>query len=202
MAEALIVVATAQEAVRLKHLGARVVVSGVGPVAAALCAQHAIWERRPPLVISAGIGGAFEGSGLRVGGAAVASRVVHADLGAWDGERFLSLAELGLDETPRGGFPTWEGSGSVELPCGPFVTVSSVTGSAAGARELLRRVPGALVEGMEGAGVARAAWAAGVPMTELRGVSNMVGPREREKWRVPEALSALEAGLKALLRTL
>lgn len=206
---ALLVVATAGEAERLNALSVhgvevRVVVSGVGAVAAALATQTALAGVGSDLVISAGIGGAFASSGLKVGDVALASEIVQADLGAWDGERFLPLAELGLEVAPgnAGRFPCWPGVLKLDLPCGPFVTVSSVTGSAVGAQELLRRVPGALVEGMEGAGVAHAALLAGVTVAEVRGVSNLVGPRDRAAWRIGEALAALDVGLKAVLERL
>ncbi|AWN21832.1 futalosine hydrolase [Deinococcus irradiatisoli] len=208
MKRALIVVATAAEAARLDQLGGgmqpTVVVSGVGAVAAALATQAALGGARFDLAISAGIGGAFPGSGLEVGEVAVASEIVQADLGAWDGPQFLPLDALSLEVAPgnAGRFAGWPLAPSLGLPCGPFVTVSSVTGSAEGAAELRRRVPGALIEGMEGAGVAHAALLAGVPVTEVRGVSNPVGPRDRAAWRIGEALAALDVGLRRVLDAL
>ena len=44
---------------------------------------------------------------------------------------------------------------------------------------------------MEGAGVAAAAARHGVPFAEVRAISNLVGPRDRAAWRIPEALAAL-----------
>lgn len=209
MKRALLVVATAGEAERLNTLevsgvDVQVVISGVGPVAAALAAQRALLVSPFSLVISAGIGGAFPGSSLKVGDVALASEIVQADLGAWNGEQFLPLGALGLEVAPgnTGRFPCWPPGLELDLPCGPFVTVSSVTGNVAGAEELLRRVPGALIEGMEGAGVAHAALLAGVPVTEVRGVSNFVGPRDRPAWRIGEALAALDVGLRAVLERL
>jgi len=217
--DVLIVVATAAEANRLSGLPARTVVCGVGPVAAALATLRALTEGpRPDLVVSAGIGGAFVHaagaeaggaavSGVEVGRAAVASEMLYGDLGAWDGEQFLPLGELDLSVLPEGPanpgrFPAWEGSAALArqlgLACGPFVTVSGVTGSHQGAEALLRRVPGALVEGMEGAGVAQAAAMVGVPCTEIRGVSNLVGPRDRSAWQIGPALGALHLALLAV----
>ena len=42
-----------------------------------------------------------------------------------------------------------------------------------------------------GQGVAVAAAQAGVPFVELRTVSNPIGPRDRDAWRMREALAAL-----------
>ncbi len=224
--DVLIVVATAGEARRLADLPARTVVCGVGPVSAALATQQALHRGpRPELVVSAGIGGAFVGAGLpgtaltatgligttlAPGMAAVASRMVYGDLGAWDGETFLGFTELGLSVLPGaenpGFFPAWEGSRALAsrlgLACGTFVTVSATTGSVPRAGALLARFPGALVEGMEGAGVAQAAALHGVACTEIRGVSNLVGPRDRPSWQIGAALEALHAALAGLLHGL
>ena len=206
----LIVVATPGEAERLSELPARLVVCGVGPVAAALATQRALLAGPVPgLVVSAGIGGAFaRPGGLQPGQAAVASEMLHGDLGAWDGPAFLDFTALGLSVQPEGPanpgrFPAWAGSTALAarlgVACGPFVTVSGVTGSLERAEALKGRFPGVLIEGMEGAGVAQAAALLGVPCTEVRGVSNYVGPRDRASWQIGPALSALHSALSGLL---
>jgi len=85
---------------------------------------------------------------------------------------------------------------------GPILTVSTATGTAETAASRAARVPGAAAEGMEGAGVAAAAALFGVPVLELRAVSNAVGPRNRAAWKIPEALQALEAGMAILTEVL
>ncbi len=44
---------------------------------------------------------------------------------------------------------------------------------------------------MEGFGVAEAAVLHGLPVLEVRAVSNPVGPRDRAAWRIGDALAAL-----------
>ena len=205
----LIVVATAGEAALLRELPprARLVVSGVGPVASALATARALQESPADLVVSAGIAGAYPGSGLRPGDLAVSSRIVQADLGAWDGPAWLNLGALGLSVLPEGShdaeFAVWDGAAAyaqaAEAAFGPMLTLSAVTGDTETAAALARRYPGALTEGMEGSGVAHAALLAGVPALEVRGVSNAVGPRDRAAWRIPEALRATRRGLDMLL---
>jgi len=204
---ALIVVATAGEAARLTDLPADVVVSGVGPVAAALATASALGRGRYNLAVSAGIGGAYPGTGLVPGDLAVSSRIVQADLGAWDGPAFLGVEALGLSVLPEGlhagVFEVWEGAQALAARLGaaygPTLTLCTVTGTREGAEALAARHPGALTEGMEGAGVAHAALLAGIPALEVRGVSNPVGPRDRAVWRIPEALAAARRGLEGLL---
>src|SRR2546423_804787 len=49
----------------------------------------------------------------------------------------------------------------------------------------------AAAEAMEGFGVATAAAMAELPFVEIRAISNAVGPRDREAWRIDAALEAL-----------
>ncbi|WP_135230078.1 futalosine hydrolase [Deinococcus fonticola] len=207
----LIVVATPAEAEAL-HVPnarsvARVVVSGVGATAAALATWQALTAQPCDLVVSAGIAGAYPGSGLQAGDLAVSSRIVQADLGAQDGPHFLPLAQLNLsvfpDRSQGADFEVWSEAQrfahAAGAACGPLLTLNTVTGAHARAEELTRLYPGALTEGMEGAGVAHAATLLGVPALELRGVSNPVGPRDRHAWRIREALDAARHGLSVLL---
>ncbi len=203
----LIVVATPAEAERLLDLNARVIVSGVGVVAAALATARALAREKTGLVISAGIGGAYPSSGLLPGDLALSSEIVQADLGAWDDSRFLDFDELGLSILPdsphAGRFSTWPTASEVArrtgARLGSMLTLSSVTGSVEAAAFLEERFPGALTEGMEGAGIAHAALLAGVPVLEVRGVSNAVGPRDRASWQIPQALAATRKGVAAAL---
>ncbi|AXK32309.1 futalosine hydrolase [Streptomyces armeniacus] len=133
----------------------------------------------------------------RLGGTAVASAVVAADLGAQTTEPgpggFVPVTELGfgtVEHRPPAALVRAV-AGATGGTTGPVLTVSTVTGTAERAAELAARHPGAVAEAMEGFGVAEAAYAHGVPVLELRTVSNAVGPRDRAAWRIPDALRAL-----------
>ncbi|MEZ0065099.1 futalosine hydrolase [Streptacidiphilus sp. MAP12-20] len=181
-----------------------VVVAGVGPAAAAAATATAlaVGDGCYALAVSAGIAGGFAPV-APVGCAVVAEAIVAADLGAETPDGFADVTELGFgrvrhacaqaDEVVRAlrgrGLPT---------ATGPVLTVSTVTGSAERAAELLRRHPGAVAEAMEGFGVAEAAAGHDVPVLELRAVSNAVGPRDRAAWRIGDALDALAAVFAAL----
>ncbi|MBI5696839.1 MAG: hypothetical protein HZC51_14090 [Nitrospirae bacterium] len=69
---------------------------------------------------------------------------------------------------------------------GPFLTVSTISGTAARGAELFARY-GALCENMEGAAAAQVAALYGVPFAEVRGISNMVEDRNRDAWDIPSA---------------
>ncbi|WP_340015924.1 futalosine hydrolase [Paenibacillus sp. FSL K6-1318] len=156
------------------------------------------------LVISAGIGGGFPGR-ADVGSLVVADAMVAADLGSQTPDGFLSVDELGFGSSIVAADAELAARlrhdlqrAGLAVSGGTAVTVSTATGTAETAAELLRRVPDAAAEGMEGFGVATAAQQFGVPALELRAISNAVGPRDRDAWRIKDALDALQAASSIL----
>ena len=181
-----------------------VLAAGVGAAAAAAATARALTASAYGLVVNAGIGGGFPGR-AEVGSLVVADAIVAADLGVRTAEGFLSLDELGLGATR---LPVDPGlvravagalrAAGLPVRSGTVLTVATVTGTAESAAELAARIPGAAAEAMEGYGAALAARECGVPVLELRAVSNLVGPRDREVWRVAEALEKLSAACRVL----
>ncbi|WP_327679869.1 futalosine hydrolase [Kitasatospora sp. NBC_00458] len=196
-----------------------VLAGGVGPAAAAAAAATALTATRYDLVISAGIAGGFAPQ-APVGATVIAEHIVAADLGAETPEGFADVTELGFGTVRHTPAPAAvalvaEALGSTGAPgttgptapgaaapatvlTGTVLTVSTVTGSAGRAAALAARHPRVAAEAMEGFGVAEAAARHGVPVFELRTVSNPVGPRDRAAWRIGDALAALERAFAAL----
>ncbi|MFI5865185.1 futalosine hydrolase [Streptomyces sp. NPDC051546] len=180
-----------------------VLVAGVGPAAAAAGTATALALAAAPdgygLVVSAGIGGGFAPA-APIGSLVVADAIVAADLGAGTPQGFLTVTELGFGRSVH--LPPAELAARAAEATGallaPVLTVSTVTGTAARTAELAARHPLAGAEAMEGFGVAEAAAAHGLPVLEVRAVSNAVGPRDRDAWRIGEALTALADGFRAL----
>ncbi|MFF2201414.1 futalosine hydrolase [Streptomyces sp. NPDC058145] len=178
--------------------------AGVGPALAAASTATALTAAALAgtpydLVVSAGIGGGFLPE-APLGSLVVAAEITVADLGAQTADGFLPVTELGFGTvTHRPPESLVRGiSQATGARAGTVLTVSTVTGTAARAAELRARHPRALAEGMEGFGVAEAAAAHGVPVLEIRAVSNPVGPRDRAAWRIGEALAALTEGFGKL----
>ena len=190
-----------------------VLAAGVGPAAAAAATATALtaaaltgadagavtgaapaWSYR--LAVSAGIAGGFAPA-APLGCAVAAEAIVAADLGADTPEGFADAAELGFGRVRHATVHAELVAGrlrnaGVPTALGTVLTVSTVTGSAERAAALTDRHPGVVAEAMEGFGVAEAAAAHGVPVLELRSVSNAVGPRDRAAWRMGEAFATLE----------
>lgn len=185
-----------------------VLAAGVGPAAAAAGTALALANGEYGLVVSAGIGGGFTGK-AEVGSLVVANEIIAADLGVQTAEGFRSLDELGfgtirfqVDARLANRVTGLLHAAGLPVQTGPVLTVSTVTGTAAAALELAERVPGAAAEAMEGYGAAVAAHQRGVPILEIRAISNQVGPRDRAAWRIEDALQALEAASSVLLEVL
>jgi futalosine hydrolase len=143
--------------------------------------------------LSLGIGGAFAGK-AEVGGLLLARRVVAADLGADSPAGFLSVDSLGF------GSSTLDGGRVPGLSAvvGTILTVNTVTGTDSRAAELTSRYPAAVGEAMEGYGVACAAALVSLPFAEVRAVSNLVGKRDRDTWRLDLAFAALTAAARPI----
>jgi futalosine hydrolase len=190
----LVVVATDAERLPLAERGGAasfdVLVCGVGKAAAAArtaarLAERAAEDDLPVAVVSFGVAGAYPLSGLAVGDVVVATDVAILDEGLEAGDRFVPFARPGMDVpgaawTPCDAAlvdrlvsappPAWQ------VLAGRIATVSVCAGTLRLADE--RGRGSVLAEGMEGAAVALAAAARGVPFVEVRGVSNLCGPRD------------------------
>jgi futalosine hydrolase len=199
--ELLICVATDFEGAWLRRrLGAdasvRVVVTGVGPVNAAHAATVAILREHPKAIVICGVGGAYPASGLRLSDVVCAEAECYGDLGATSPTGFLDMKALGFavvespklyNELPMQLFPVSRRA--------RFVTVSTCSGTDGAARAIESRTGGA-VENMEGAAVAHVAHLHGIPVGEVRGISNIVTDRDTTNWKLQDAaMAAQEAAL-------
>ena len=187
----LICVATEPEASRLVAVGLDVLVTGVGPVNAAIALTRRMARGDVDQVVCCGVGGAYPGSGLAVGDVVCARTEQFGDLGAETPDGFLDLVDLEFADGAERRF-------ALDLfPVARrvhFVTCSTCTGTDARAARIAQRTGGA-VESMEGAAVVQVARTFGVPVGEVRGISNTVGNRDRASWRLAEAAAAAQEAL-------
>jgi futalosine hydrolase len=149
-------------------------------------------------IVVCGVGGAYPASGLHIGDVVCAASECYGDLGAMSPSGFLDMEALG--------FPVVEAPAPLfnELPMQvfplerrvPFVTVTSCSGTETIARDVEARTGGA-VESMEGAAIAHVAHLHGVPVGEVRGISNMVTNRDTNAWKLKEAAIAAQEAVLA-----
>ena len=166
---------------------------GFGPVAAAACAASLIARHEPDRVVLTGIAGTFDSAALPVGTAALFDRVQMHGVGG-GGASMLGGA-VGFQQWPADGQGNAIGdelrlASPVPPAAGALLTCTVASASPDEARLRLARVPGAAAEDMEGFAVALGCRLAGVPVAVARGISNEVGDREHDRWKIPEALDA------------
>jgi futalosine hydrolase len=178
-------------------------VSGMGKTNAAHTATVLSREYSPRLLINFGVGGAYPSAGLALGDVMVAESEIYGDEGVRDSDGFHGAEYMGIPFLKRGrkkyynefaldrglskralASATSAFKGADDAPkvgSGRFVTVSTCTGTRKRAAELGRRW-GAICENMEGAAIAHICALYGTPLTEIRGVSNIVDDRDKAKW--------------------
>lgn len=195
----------------------RLVVTGVGPLAAAFAAGRLTGEGIVSTcrgVLNLGIAGTYIPAVAPLGSLARATREVWPEYGLVT-EHGVDPVALGFPLSEKKGAPcptVWDKidldmkayasmglndpGTTPELPesplvvSGPSVTVAGVSGTRTRAQELAARYT-ALTENMEGFPLALAALNMGVPFAELRAISNIVGDRTPSAWNIPAALAAL-----------
>ena len=179
----LLVVAATERELACVPAGADALCCGIGPVEAALATTAALAARRPDALLHVGIAGA---SWIEPPGLVLGSESVYCDL--------LDPASK-IDRVSRA-LPDQSllAAAQAALPDAhvlPIATSARVGGGS-----------GHDVEAMEGFGVLRAAALAGVPAIELRAISNAPGEPDRARWRIAEALAALDDAVPRLVAAL
>lgn len=84
---------------------------------------------------------------------------------------------------------------------GNFVTVSQCSGTHESGELMKKRFNG-LCENMEGAAAAHICAMYGVPMAEIRGISNIIEDRDRKKWDIEGAAANCNKAVIELVRRL
>jgi futalosine hydrolase len=174
-----------------------VLVTGVGMVATATWCSLILSRGRYDVALNLGVCGSFDR-------ALPPGAVVHvvtdrlSELGAEDGDAFLSIHQLHLlDENEP---PFTEGrlvnpappvsATLAGLPAVNGITVNTVHGCDESIARATRRFA-PQVESMEGAAFMYACLTVGQPFAQVRAVSNVVERRNREAWKLAEAVANL-----------
>jgi futalosine hydrolase len=178
----------------------QIAVCGFGPVAAAARAAALIDQHNPNHVFVAGTAGSLDPS-LTVGQAIAFSDVTIDGIGAGTGDAFESAEQMGWDFLDD----DHHSIGS-ELPLvgtsreALLVTVCSASASDTEAGLRRERFPNAIAEDMETFAVAFAAASAQIPLTAIRGISNVAGQRDKTNWKLDQALLDVSKALNANIK--
>jgi futalosine hydrolase len=176
-----------------------VLITGIGSMSTAYWLTKSIDKHRPHLLIQAGIGGSFS-SDYPPGSLVLVNEEVSGDLGVEENNEFRDVFDMGLPQITG----AYTGKSLVNkdedllrrynLPLVKAVTISEITTRAERIEQLKQKYQ-PVVESMEGAAFHYIALTEKIPYIQLRAVSNMVGERDKTKWKMKEAIELLNEQL-------
>ena len=175
-------------------------ITGVGMTATAFAMGKALSKNHYDLAINAGIAGAFDRS-LKTGEVVSIGLDCFAELGAEDGEKFLSIDELGFGKASIRPEQLFDDLSLRSLKRTRSITVNKVHGNDESIYTTVSRL-NPQTESMEGAAFFYACNQTNLPCVQLRAISNYIERRNRDSWNIPLAIKNLNDTLIKLLTTL
>ncbi len=185
----------------------RMVETGIGLVNTAQALTDSLAHEAARLVVQIGIAGAFPSARLQVGSVALATTEIDGETGLRYSNRWESAEAIGLPIVP--GSPNIynryelnkdlvrRAANCCDGATGTFVTVAGVTADPEAASQIEKRFS-PICESMEGSAAAQVCCVYSTPFLEVRGVSNVVGVRDKSTWDIPGAARAAQDALGAI----
>jgi futalosine hydrolase len=179
-------------------------ISGIGQLQASYTLQKKITYRRPDLVLQAGFGGISEPNDTGKVYTIRSERI--ADLGAIEPEGFRNIFEMGLEnpdqfpfrkgklDNPYRKLLDWTG-----LPVIDGITVNEIKPAGFSG---FQRNDNPVVESMEGAALHYICLMEQIPFLQIRSASNVLGDRDKRRWKMNEAGQNLNNSLISLIQKL
>jgi len=182
----------------------KIIISGVGSPATIYATMKSIAQEKPELLIQAGIAGSFKPE-IKIGDVVIAKTEQWCDLGIEDHDEFHSLFDLQFtkpNELPYSNekieckYPKIQAI--EQLRKVHAVTSNTTHGNHLNIDKIVKKW-NPDIETMEGAAVAYICAMENIPFLQIRSISNIVEPRNREAWNIPLAIENLN---KELLKTI
>ena len=158
-------------------------ITGVGMVATAFALGKHL--SKYSLVVNFGIAGSFDRN-IALGTVLNITEDTFAELGAENGDEFLTISDLGFGENHYSSKTHIK----VNLPEAKGITVNRVTGSEKSIINLIKRL-NPTTESMEGAAVFYAGKQLNIDCLQIRSISNYVEPRNKDNWKIGLAIKNL-----------
>jgi futalosine hydrolase len=180
-------------------------VTGVGMTATAYSLTKKLTSKKYDLVVNVGVAGSFRPE-ITLGDVVNVVSDSFADLGAEDGDNFMSVFDLRLQSNDS--FPFWNGkikndhaekfSSLRYLKNVKAITVNKVHGNNNSIQNtFIKFHPD--IETMEGAAFFYVCAMEHIPFLQLRAISNRVELRNRKAWKMDLALTNLSDALRGFI---
>jgi len=177
-----------------------VLITGVGMVSTAFWLGKILSKNTYDMALNFGIAGSFDRN-IEIGSIVNITEDCFADMGAEDGNKFLSVVDLGLTHTAQFSLKNnFEIDNSVlnKLPKVSGITVNTVHGDNESINKV-REIYNPSTESMEGAAFLFACLNEKIPCMQIRAISNYIEKRNKAFWNIPLAVKNLN---ETALRTI
>ena len=198
----LVIAATERELTGIKEISfdrpsmmVQTAVTGVGLMPSTYAIMQFLIASRPDVIIQLGIAGSFNPS-IELGTAVTVRKEMLADMGVYETSGYRDIFEMGLTE--KNSAPFEQGAivnhhenliEALSLPVVSAVSVNEISTSTEKIKLFSEKYK-ADIESMEGAALHYVCTLQQIPFVQIRGISNLVGERDKSKWKIPESLHA------------
>ena len=196
-----------KEPAQFKHHVIFIIITGVGQVNTIYQLTINLLNKRPDLVIQAGIAGTFKEL-IQLGQIVLVKQDCFGDLGMEENEKFTTVFDAGYAD--KNEFPFTNGwlvnnqniiPNSSLLSSVNGVTINKISDSLLQKQQLLNNFD-ADIETMEGAAFHYVCLMQKIPFIQIRSISNTVGERDKTKWAMKDAIINLNIELENLIKQL
>lgn len=182
-------------------------ITGVGSINTTYALMKHLQVKKPDVIIMAGIAGAFDQS-LKLGDVVAVKQEALADLGVQEKDGYKDVFELKLLAANEFPFKQKKLTNPfkvlmerTKLPTVGSVTINQITSSKKTAA-LYEAKYKAKIENMEGGAFHLVCIKENIPFVQIRSISNYVGERNKQKWKLKEAVQNLNKELIRLVESL
>lgn len=173
--------------------GMDALITGVGMVATALALGERLARMSYDLLLNVGVAGSFCRS-IALGEVVRVAEDTFSELGVEDGPQFIDSNLTGL--APCTFRSDYSHPSAATLRSCKGITVNTVHGNDQTILDVVERL-GPDIESMEGAAVFQAAQHFGIPVLQVRAISNYVERRNKSNWQLGSAIANLNRWLEA-----
>jgi futalosine hydrolase len=177
------------------------------------CALTAVIEKEKPLmIIQTGCGGVFKNHALKtckIGDICIATKEIFAEFGIESDDKnifiknppfylhknFKHIFQIDTNLANHAESILKKRFKDNNIKKGTFLTVSTITATDKRADILFKTFDAPIMENMEGAASAYISLLYDIPFLEVRSASNIVGKRDKSKWKLKEAFEKCSAAV-------
>ena len=186
-----------------ENKGVEVLITGVGVPSTLYHLQKKLLQKDTDLVIQAGIAGTFNES-FGLGEVVLVKQDTFADLGMEEKEKFTTIFQAGFAD--KDAFPFndgWLFNSNTILTRSTLLSVKAITINKI-SDSLIKRQQAISsfspqIESMEGAALHYVALQEQIPFLQIRSISNLIGERDKSKWKLKESITNLNVELHKLV---